>query len=423
MTRDRVVLRRALARPAFHRRRHRRLGARRRRAAGRGRRPGRTGDASRPTPSWSWSTRSVGATATDEAMARVLRRSERRCSWSPTRSTTSGTRPTPRRCGPSGSASRSGVGAARPRFRRPARRGARCAAGDARRSSPRRRPGPRRVALVGKPNVGKSSLLNKLTGESRSVVDAVAGTTVDPVDSLVELDGEVWRFVDTAGLRRRVHQAKGMEFYASLRTQAAIEAAEVAIVLIDSSEPLTEQDQRVISMVDRVRPGAGHRAEQGRPGRRRPARARSNASWRATWSGSPGPSGSTSPRRPAGACTGWRRRCERRWTRWDRRIPTGRLNAWLGELIAGDAAAGARRQTAEGAVRHPGREPAADVRAVHHRIPGGRLPPVHRASAARGLRLHRLAGAGQRAGPGEARPEELTRPSVVTSVRHACSST
>ena len=74
--------------------------------------------------------------------------------------------------------------------------------------------GPRRVALVGRPNVGKSSLLNRLTGEDRSVVDAVAGTTIDPVDSLVELGGEVWRFVDTAGLRRRVRQASGMEYYA-----------------------------------------------------------------------------------------------------------------------------------------------------------------------------------------------------------------
>jgi GTP-binding protein len=109
--------------------------------------------------------------------------------------------------------------------------------------------GPRRVALIGRPNVGKSSLLNRLTGEERSVVDAVAGTTIDPVDSLVELDGEVWRFVDTAGLRRRVHQASGMEYYASLRTAAAIEAAEVAVVLLDASEPLTEQDQRVIAEV------------------------------------------------------------------------------------------------------------------------------------------------------------------------------
>ncbi|WP_319026350.1 ribosome biogenesis GTPase Der [Dietzia sp. PP-33] len=108
---------------------------------------------------------------------------------------------------------------------------------------------PRRVALVGKPNVGKSSLLNKLTGEERSVVDNVAGTTVDPVDSLVELGGKTWRFVDTAGLRRKVNQAYGHEYYASLRTRGAIEAAEVVVLLLDASEPITEQDLRVISMV------------------------------------------------------------------------------------------------------------------------------------------------------------------------------
>ena len=109
--------------------------------------------------------------------------------------------------------------------------------------------GPRRVALVGKPNVGKSSLLNRLAGDERSVVHDVAGTTVDPVDSLIELDGKTWRFVDTAGLRRKVGQASGHEFYASVRTHGAIDAAEVVIVLIDASQPLTEQDQRVLTMV------------------------------------------------------------------------------------------------------------------------------------------------------------------------------
>jgi GTP-binding protein len=103
--------------------------------------------------------------------------------------------------------------------------------------------------LVGKPNVGKSSLLNRLAGDERSVVHDVAGTTVDPVDSLIEMDGKVWRFVDTAGLRRKVGQASGHEFYASVRTHGAIDAAEVAVVLIDASQPLTEQDQRVLSMV------------------------------------------------------------------------------------------------------------------------------------------------------------------------------
>jgi GTPase len=111
------------------------------------------------------------------------------------------------------------------------------------------RGGPRRVALVGKPNVGKSSLLNRLAGDQRSVVHEVAGTTVDPVDSLIEIDGKVWRFIDTAGLRRKVGQASGHEYYASVRTHGAIAAAEVVIVLIDGSAPLTEQDQRVLSMV------------------------------------------------------------------------------------------------------------------------------------------------------------------------------
>jgi GTP-binding protein len=109
--------------------------------------------------------------------------------------------------------------------------------------------GPRRVALVGRPNVGKSSLLNKLAKEERAVVDSVAGTTVDPVDSLVQMDGDVWQFVDTAGLRKRVNQASGTEYYASLRTAGAVEAAEVAVVLLDAGDPISEQDQRVLSSV------------------------------------------------------------------------------------------------------------------------------------------------------------------------------
>ncbi|MBR7827962.1 ribosome biogenesis GTPase Der [Actinospica sp. MGRD01-02] len=109
--------------------------------------------------------------------------------------------------------------------------------------------GPRRVALVGKPNVGKSSLLNRLAGEYRVVVDSTAGTTRDPVDEMVELGGKTWRFVDTAGIRRRVHHTFGADYYASLRTAAAIEKAEVAVVLIDVSETLAEQDLRIISKV------------------------------------------------------------------------------------------------------------------------------------------------------------------------------
>ncbi|HEY6813352.1 MAG TPA: ribosome biogenesis GTPase Der [Propionibacteriaceae bacterium] len=110
--------------------------------------------------------------------------------------------------------------------------------------------GPRRVAIVGKPNVGKSSLLNKLAGQQRVVVDEIAGTTVDPVDELVDVDGEIYRFIDTAGIRRRVKEAAGHEYYASLRTHGAIERAEVCVAVVDASEPLTEQDLRILSSVE-----------------------------------------------------------------------------------------------------------------------------------------------------------------------------
>jgi GTPase len=109
--------------------------------------------------------------------------------------------------------------------------------------------GPRRVAIVGKPNVGKSSLLNKLAKEDRAVVDDAAGTTVDPVDELVQLGGRTWRFIDTAGIRKRVKEASGHEYYASLRTGAAIERAEVAVMVVDASQALSEQDQRIITSV------------------------------------------------------------------------------------------------------------------------------------------------------------------------------
>jgi GTP-binding protein len=109
--------------------------------------------------------------------------------------------------------------------------------------------GPRRVALIGRPNVGKSSLLNKAVGSERAVVNDLAGTTRDPIDEQVELAGRIWRFVDTAGIRRRMHLAQGADFYASLRTAAALERAEVAVVLLDVTQPISEQDVRIIDMV------------------------------------------------------------------------------------------------------------------------------------------------------------------------------
>jgi GTP-binding protein len=193
--------------------------------------------------------------------------------------------------------------------------------------------GPRRVALVGKPNVGKSSLLNRLTGEERAVVDPVAGTTVDPVDSLVELDGEMWRFVDTAGLRKRVKTASGTEYYASLRTRAAIESAEVAIVLLDASEPISEQDLRVISMVvdaGRALVLAFNKWDLVDEDRRiRLTKELDRELIRVRWA----------ERVNISALTG---RAVRKLApalrtaleSWDTRVPTGQLNSWLSDLVA-----------------------------------------------------------------------------------------
>ena len=108
--------------------------------------------------------------------------------------------------------------------------------------------GPRRVALIGRPNVGKSSLLNKATGTNRAVVSDVAGTTRDPIDEQVEIAGKIWRFVDTVGIRRRMHRQQGADFYASLRTAAALERAEVAVVLFDVSESISEADVRIVQL-------------------------------------------------------------------------------------------------------------------------------------------------------------------------------
>ncbi len=193
--------------------------------------------------------------------------------------------------------------------------------------------GPRRVALLGRPNVGKSSMLNKLAGHERVVVDATAGTTRDPVDELVELGGRTWCFVDTAGIRRRVHQTRGADFYASLRTQAALEKAEVAVVLVDASEPLAEQDVRVVGQV--VEAGRAlvlafnkwDTLDEDRRGilEREIGRDLAQVAW--------------APRVNVSARTG--RHLDRlvpaldtALTSWESRVPTGRLNAFLGEVVA-----------------------------------------------------------------------------------------
>ena len=193
--------------------------------------------------------------------------------------------------------------------------------------------GPRRVALLGRPNVGKSSLLNKLVGHERALVDPVAGTTRDPVDELVELGGTTWRFVDTAGIRRRFRENQGADYYAALRTAGALDLAEVAVVLIDASEPLTEQDLRIVSMVieaGRALVIAFNKwdlvdEERQRYLEREIDRQLHTARW--------------APRVNISAATG--RHMERlvpaletALEGWETRVSTGRLNAWLTGLVA-----------------------------------------------------------------------------------------
>ena len=193
--------------------------------------------------------------------------------------------------------------------------------------------GPRRVALLGRPNVGKSSLLNKLAGHERALVDAAAGTTRDPVDSLVVLGGTTWRFVDTAGMRRRFRENQGADYYAALRTAGALDRAEVAVVLIDGSEPLTEQDLRIVSMVieaGRALVIAFNKWDLVDADRQRYLEREIDRQLRAArWA----------PRVNISALTG--RHVDRlapALTRalqgWETRVPTGRLNAWLTSLVA-----------------------------------------------------------------------------------------
>jgi GTPase len=194
--------------------------------------------------------------------------------------------------------------------------------------------GPRRVALLGKPNVGKSSLLNRLAGADRVLVDPVAGTTVDPVDELVSLGGRIWRFVDTAGIRRRVAEASGAEYFASLRTAAALDRCEVAVVLIDASEPLSEQDLRIVSMVvdaGRALVLAFNKWDLLDEDRRLMLEREIDRQLaRIAWA----------PRVNVSAHTG--RHAERlvpaidsALAGWETRVPTARLNAFLGQLVAG----------------------------------------------------------------------------------------
>lgn len=195
--------------------------------------------------------------------------------------------------------------------------------------------GPRRIALIGRPNVGKSSLLNKATGTNRAVVSDVAGTTRDPVDEQVEIAGKIWRFIDTAGIRRKLHRQQGADFYSALRTAAALERAEVAVVLFDVTELISEADIRIVQLAldsGRALVLAFNKWDLLDEERRiylekEIERDLAHVDW--------------APRVNLSALTG--RHLEKlvpalelALESWDKRIPTGKFNAFLQELQAGN---------------------------------------------------------------------------------------
>ncbi|MDI3407315.1 ribosome biogenesis GTPase Der [Streptomyces cavernicola] len=193
--------------------------------------------------------------------------------------------------------------------------------------------GPRRIALIGRPNVGKSSLLNKVAKEERVVVNELAGTTRDPVDELIELGGVTWKFVDTAGIRKRVHLQQGADYYASLRTAAAVEKAEVAVILIDASESISIQDQRIVTMAveaGRAVVVAYNKWDTLDEERRYYLeREIETELGQIAWA----------PRVNVSARTGRHMEklvpaIETALDGWETRVPTGRLNAFLGELVS-----------------------------------------------------------------------------------------
>lgn len=193
--------------------------------------------------------------------------------------------------------------------------------------------GFRKIAIVGRPNVGKSSLLNTFAGNYRALVDDAEGTTRDPIDELIDVDGKTWRFIDTAGIRRRAHQASGTDYYAALRTERAIENAEVVVIVLDASVTMTEQDLRIIAMAEEagkaivVVMNKWDLLDDDRRGQleKEIDRNLDQVEW--------------AERINLSAKTGWHKdrlipAVERALAGWEYRVPTGKLNAFLGQLVS-----------------------------------------------------------------------------------------
>ena len=240
-----------------------------------------------------------------------------------------------------------------------------------------------------------------LAKEDRVVVDNVAGTTVDPVDELIELGDRTWRFIDTAGIRKRVNQASGHEYYASLRTTTAIDRAEVAVLVLDASETVSEQDMRIIQTIrdagramviafnkwDLVDEERRYYLE------REIERDLVQLKW--------------APRINFTARTGWHvdrlvPAIDKALEGWETRIGTGALNTFLGRLVAEHPhPVRSGKQAKILFATQPSVAPPTFVLFTSGKLDAV-LRALHRASAARGVRLRRHADRHRAEAAGEA---------------------
>ena len=189
------------------------------------------------------------------------------------------------------------------------------------------------IAIIGRPNVGKSSLLNALVGQARAIVDDQAGTTRDPIDEVVTMGQRQVRLVDTAGIRRKAHQDEGANYFSVLRTERALERSDLALLVLDSSATITEQDLRLITMIE----DSGKALvivmnkwdlvdeERRNELERESERAFDQVLW--------------ADRINISAKTGWHKdrllpAIEGALASWRTRIPTGRLNSFIGSLVS-----------------------------------------------------------------------------------------
>ena len=241
------------------------------------------------------------------------------------------------------------------------------------------------IAIVGRPNVGKSTLFNRIVGHERSIVHDEPGTTRDAVDTVVEIDGRTYRFVDTAGMRRSAKVDESTEFFGSVRTMRALERCDIAVLVVDATEGISRQDQRIAEQIAELGRSAvvvlnkidAVDAEDLETRRADLRRRLPHVRW--------------APMLDISAKTG--RACPRCWKRSTRssrrdrsRVPTPLLNAVIDDLQARTPIPSTGRGAAH-QVRDAGRGGAADVRPVRRQRHPGHVAALPRARHPEAVRL------------------------------------